>query len=107
MQFNREYWVSFTHGEVGTRAGVVEYESHVFGFASIVIGIVDWCRDAEPSIGLIFDKRRPRVCVTCGIVDDILVRAGYYDWGHSVTIRRLLYAKEMTFNGKNGSTSIF
>ena len=35
-QFNREYRVTFTHGEMGTRAGIVEYESHVFGFALVI-----------------------------------------------------------------------
>ena len=40
-----------------------------------------------------------RVCTMCLYIS----RAA---WGLTVTIRRLLYAKEMTFKGKDGSTSV-
>ena len=73
--------MSFTHGEVGARTGVVEYESYVFGLALVVVSVVDGCCDAKPSIGPILDEWRSWVCVACRIVDDILIRACYYDWG--------------------------
>ena len=81
VQFDREHRVSFAHGEMGSGASVVEYEAHVFGFALVVVGVVNGRRDAELSVGSIFDERRSWVCVARGVVDDILVCAGYYDWG--------------------------
>jgi hypothetical protein len=38
-KFDCEHGMSFTHGEMGTRADVVEYKVHVFRFALIVICI--------------------------------------------------------------------
>ena len=73
--------MSFTHGEVGSRASVVEYESYVFGFALVIVGIVDRCRDVESSVGSILDERRPGVGVVTGVVDDVLVCTSYYDRG--------------------------
>ena len=89
-QFNHEYWVSFTHGEVGARAGVVEYKAYVFGLALVVVSVINGRRDAKSSIGPIFDERWPWVCVTCGIIDNILIHACYYDWGcrRSNTLRQ-------------------
>ena len=81
MQLNHEYWVAFTHGEMGARAGVVEYESHVFGLALVVVSVVNGRGDAKPPVGPILDEWWPWVCIVCGIVDDILIRAHYYDWG--------------------------
>ena len=78
-QLDREHWVTFAHGEVGSGTRVVEDESHVFGFALVVISIVDGRRDTEPPVRSIFDERRPWVRVTGGIVDSVLVCAGYYD----------------------------
>ena len=80
-QFDREYWVSFTHGEVGARAGVVEYESYVLGFALVVVSVVNGHRDTKSPVRPILDEWWPWVRVACGIVDDILIRAHYYDWG--------------------------
>ena len=73
--------MSFTHGEMGAWAGVVEYESHVFGLALVVVSVVNGRGDTKPSIRSILDEWRPWVCVTCGVVDDILVRTRYYDRG--------------------------
>jgi hypothetical protein len=80
-QFDREYWVTLAHGEVGPRASVVEYEVHIFGLALAVVSIVNGHRDAESTVGPVFDERRPRVCVMRGVVDDNLVSTGYYDRG--------------------------
>ena len=80
-KLDREHGVSFTHGEVGARADVVEYEMYVFGLALVVVRVVDGCGDAEPPIGPILDKWWSWVCVMRGVVDDILVSAHYYDWG--------------------------
>jgi hypothetical protein len=55
--------MSFTHGEVGVRAAIVEYEPHVFGFTLVVVGVVDGHCDAESSIGSVFDEWGSRVCV--------------------------------------------
>ena len=55
-KFDREYGVSFTHSEMGTRADVVEYEVYVFSLALVVVRIRDGCGDAESSIGPVFDK---------------------------------------------------
>ena len=79
-KFDREYWVSAAHGKMSARADVVEYEVHVFGLALVIVRIVDGCRDAEPSIGSIFDERRPRMSVTRVVIDDGRVGAHYYDW---------------------------
>ena len=73
--------MSFTYGEVGARAGVVEYELYVFGLALIVVSVVNGRRDAESPVGPILDEQWSWVCVTRGIVDDILIRASYYNWG--------------------------
>ena len=56
-QLDCEYWMSFAHGEVGAWTSVVEYESHVFGPAPVVVGVVDGRRDTELSIGSVFDER--------------------------------------------------
>ena len=72
--------MSFTHGEMGSRASVVEYEPHIFGLALVVIGVVNRHRDAEPSIGAILDERWPWMCVMGGVIYDVLVYTGYYDW---------------------------
>ena len=104
--------MSFTHSEVSSRAGVVEYEPHVFGLALIVIGVVDGHCKAEPSVRSIFDKRGSRVHVTRRVVDDILVCTSYDDRG----CRRLdavcqcydlgsSLRKRNDLQGKDGSTS--
>ena len=80
-KFDREHGVSFSHGEVGVGATVVEYKVHVFGFALVVIRIVDGCGDAESSIGPIFDKWWSWVCVPWSVTDDVLVGTHYYDQG--------------------------
>ena len=77
-EFDREYGVSFTHGKVGAGTDVVEYEVYVFGLALVVIRIVDGRGDAESSIGPILDEWWSRVRISCVIVDDLLVRSGYY-----------------------------
>ena len=56
-QLDCEHRVAFTHGEVGAWTGVVEYEPYIFGFTLVVVGIVDRRRDAESSVGSVFDKR--------------------------------------------------
>ena len=80
-QFDCKDWVSFTHGEVGVWAGVVEYELYVFGFALVVVGVVNGCRDTESPVGPVFDEWGSWVRVTPGVVDHILVHASYYDGG--------------------------
>ena len=80
-QLNCEDGVSFPHGEVCTRTGVVEYEAYVLGFAFVVVGVVNRCGDAKPSVGPIFDERRSWMCVSRGIIDDFLVRSHYHHWG--------------------------
>ena len=80
-QFDCEDWVSFTHGEVGAWAGVIEYEPYVFGFTLVVVGVVNGRRDTESPVGPVFDEWGSWVCVTPGVVDHILVRASYYDGG--------------------------
>ena len=47
----------------------------------IVVSVVDGHRDIKPSVGLVLDERWSRVRVSCGVVDEILVRSCYYDWG--------------------------
>ena len=42
--------VTFTHSEVGTRTGVVEYESYKFGLPFVIVSVVDGRRDTEPSV---------------------------------------------------------
>ena len=79
-KFDREYWVSFTHGKVGTGADIVEYEVYVFGLALIVIRIVDGRSDAESSIGPILDEWWSGVSVARGVVDNGRVGAHYHDW---------------------------
>ena len=66
---------------MGPGARIVEYESDVFGFALVIIGVVDGHCNAEPSVGSIFDEWRTGVHVARGVVDDVLVRTGYHDWG--------------------------
>ena len=78
-QFNREHRVSSAHGEVGPWASVVEYKSHVFGLAFIVVGVIDGRCDAKPSIGSILDERWSWVHIARGVVDDILVCTSYHD----------------------------
>ena len=78
-EFDREYGVSFTHGKMGTGAAVVECKVHIFGFAFVVVRVVDGCGDAESSVGPIFDKWYTGVCVARRVIDDILVGAHYYD----------------------------
>ena len=73
--------MSFTHGEMGLGASVVEYEPHIFGLAFVIIGVVDGCRDTESSVRSILDKWRPWVHVTRGVIDDVLVCTSYYDRG--------------------------
>jgi hypothetical protein len=73
--------VSFTHGEMSSGTSVVEYESHIFGLAFVIIGVVDGCRDTESSVRSVLNERWPWVRVTRGVVDDVLIRTGYYDWG--------------------------
>ena len=80
-QFDREHRVSFTHGEVGAWTTVVEYEPYVFGLALIVVGVVNRRREAETSIGSVFDERRSRMCITRRVIDYGLVRASDYNWG--------------------------
>ena len=62
-QLDREYRVPFTHGEMSVWAGVVEYESHVFGLALVVVGIVNRCGDTEPPVRSILDERWSRMRV--------------------------------------------
>ena len=81
-QFDRKYRVSFTHGEVGTWAGVVKYEPYILGPALVVVGVVDGCRDAESPIGPILNEWWSRMHVAQGVVDDVLVCARYYDRGY-------------------------
>ena len=69
-KFDREHGVSFTHGEMGAGANVVEYEVYVFGLALVVIRIVDGRGDAESSVGPILDERWSRMSIAGGIVDD-------------------------------------
>ena len=80
-QLDCEYRVSFTHGKVCAWAGVVEYESYVFGLAFVIVSVVDGHGDAESSVGLILDEWRSRVRVSRGIVNDVLIRARNYYWG--------------------------
>ena len=80
-QLNREHRMSFTHGKVGPGARVVEYESHIFGLAFVIVSVVNWHRDAESSVRLILDKRRPWMCVARGVIDKVLVCTGYYNQG--------------------------
>ena len=74
-QLDREHRMSFTHGEVGAWAAIVEYESDVFGFTLVVIGVVDGRHDTKSSVGPVFDERGSRVHVTCRVIDHGLVHA--------------------------------
>ena len=78
-KFDCEHRVSLTHGKVGVRADVVEYEVYVFGLASVVVRVVDGRSDAQSSVGPILDKRWSGVCVAWSIIDDVWVGAHYYD----------------------------
>ena len=81
LQLDCKHRMSFTHGEVCAWAGVVEYESYVFGPTLVVVGIVDGCRNAELSVGPVLDERGSWMRVTPRVVDHVLVCAGYYDGG--------------------------
>ena len=80
-QLDCEHRVSFTHGEVGTRASVVEYEPHVFGLAFIVVSVINGRCDTESSVGPILDEWGSRVCISCGVIDDIVICACDYNRG--------------------------
>ena len=80
-KFDREYGVSFSHGEVGAGTDVVKHEVYIFGLALVIVCIVDGRGDAESSIGPVLDERWSWVCVARGVIDDIWVGAHYYDWG--------------------------
>ena len=72
--------MSLTHGERGSRAGVVEYKSDVFGLALVVVSIINGRRDAESSVRPILDKWWSWVHIAQGGVDDVLVCTCYYNW---------------------------
>ena len=49
-QLDGEDGVTFSHGKVGSRTNIVDYESYEFGFPFVVVSVVDGCRDTEPPI---------------------------------------------------------
>jgi hypothetical protein len=79
-KLDREHGVAFPHGEVGTWAGVIEYEPYILGFALVVVGVVDGHGDAEPPVGSVLDERWSRVCVSRRVVDYRLIRPCYHYW---------------------------
>ena len=88
-EFDCEHGVSFSHGKMGAGADVIEYEVYVFGFALVVIRVVDGRRDAKPSVGPILDKGWSGVSVARSVIDDVLVGAHYHNWrsGRSNAVR--------------------
>ena len=80
-QLDREYGVSFTHGEMGAGTDVVEHEVHVFGLALVIICIANGCGDAKSPVGPVLDKWWSWMCVSRVVVDDIRVGTHYYDRG--------------------------
>ena len=79
-QFDGEDRVSFSHCKVGSGACVVEYESYVFGFALIVVGIIYGRRHTESSVRLILHEGWTGVHITRGVVDEVLVHTSYHNW---------------------------
>ena len=73
--------MSFTHGEMSPRTGVVEYESYILGLALVIVGVINRRRDAESSVGSILDEWWSWVHVARGMIHDVLVCTGYYNWG--------------------------
>ena len=73
--------MSFPHSEEGPRIHVVQYESYIFGFAAVVVGIAYGRCDAEPSIRSILYKGGSGMSVPWRVVNYNLVGVGYYDRG--------------------------
>ena len=80
-QLDREHRMPFAHSEVSSRAGVVEYKSHVFRFAFVIVCVIDGRQDAESTVGSVLDERQPGVCITRGVVDYDFIGTGYYNQG--------------------------
>ena len=68
----------FPHSKVRAWAGIVEYEPYIFGLALVIVGVVNGRGDAEPSIGSVLDEQWSRMCISCEIVDDLLIRSRYH-----------------------------
>ena len=73
--------MALSHSEEDSGISVVQYESHILGFTVIVVSVVYGCGDAQSSIQPILHEGWTRVSKPCGMIDDVLVCAAYYDRG--------------------------
>ena len=73
--------VPLSHSEEGSGVGVIQYESHILGFATIVVSVTYGRRNAELPIQSILHERWAWVSESCGVIDDMLIHAAYYDRG--------------------------